>query len=116
MIYFQKFGIILVSKFLMASTYFLVLPFFLFSAEAKTDLSIKAFVSPASHSTQIDVIICPVIQDKLFLRAIHSRLTMSEQNSEDRVLEIHFDACIQCPLEWRLISNSHSNLIKVLPF
>ena len=41
---------------------------------------------------------------------------MYEQNSEDRVLEIHFDACIQCPLEWRLISNSHRNLIKVLPF
>ena len=39
----------------------------------------------------------------------------TEQNSDDRVLEIHFDACIQCPLEWRLISNSHSNLIKVLP-
>ena len=47
---------------------------------------------------------------------LHTRITMSEQNSEDRVLEIHFDACIQCLSEWRLISNSYSNLIKVLPF
>ena len=49
----------------MAPKYFLMLPFFLFSAAAQTDHSVKAFLSSASQSTQIDVPISQVIQDKL---------------------------------------------------
>ena len=52
----------------MAPNYFLVLPFFLFTAAAEKNLSVKAFLSPASHNTQIDVTMSQVIQDKV-LRA-----------------------------------------------